>query len=127
VRNLWTHCKQKQARCFSTRSVESCEESRHPDWQPPPDGCFSTRSVESCEESDGDDTTAAIEQVSVLALSSRVRNQYAIVALVAFVQSFSTRSVESCEESRERQGYIWAVTSCFSTRSVESCEESLSI
>jgi len=56
-----------------------------------------------------------------------VRNQYAIVALVAFVQSFSTRSVESCEESRERQGYIWAVTSCFSTRSVESCEESLSI
>ncbi len=61
---------------FSTRSIESCEESRAVARSPAPNCGFSTRSIESCEESHLLYFCYRLHTVSVLALSSRVRNPW---------------------------------------------------
>jgi len=111
------------SRSFSTRSVESCEESSQSTLTPPQYFGFSTRSVESCEESGNAPALARGVGVSVLALSSRVRNRFALLPLPPPVVCFSTRSVESCEESAVG-AFAYVAYGRFSTRSVESCEES---
>ncbi len=60
---------------FSTRSIESCEESLTWNLDVLRGSCFSTRSIESCEES-----------------QSKAKQQ-------TESWGFSTRSIESCEES----------------------------
>ena len=108
---------------FSTRSIESCEESTQRLLLRREIQCFSTRSIESCEESNYPVGWLFPDRVSVLALSSRVRNHAARPLGGLWRASFSTRSIESCEESQAAlydAGYL----TCFSTRSIESCEES---
>jgi len=63
--------------------------------------------------------------VSVLALSSRVRNPPWLWPILGRDRRFSTRSVESCEESYQIAPVVFQDIR-FSTRSVESCEESFS-
>ncbi len=61
--------------------------------------------------------------VSVLALSSRVRNRAKRDVSEGRTPGFSTRSIESCEES-SRSTALDRKAKSFSTRSIESCEES---
>ena len=133
---------------FSTRSVESCEESRFIDDCMQRWGGFSTRSVESCEEYVyGLYLSSSDISVSVLALSSRVRNPVephgshsrttvSVLALSSRVRNRKRNATAKWPEtvsvlalsSRVRNrlvvwALLWLVV-CFSTRSVESCEES---
>ncbi len=73
--------------CFSTRSIESCEESSIKRCGVAFRQCFSTRSIESCEECNLRDEIRKLTPVSVLALSSRVRN-HSQVLLVDFDSQF---------------------------------------
>ena len=136
--------------CFSTRSVESCEESlrylstlflpcpvsvlalssrvrNHPDF--PHElrvvSCVSVLALSSRVRNRMAYPWRGFRmQVSVLALSSRVRNHGSARGIQHRIHRFSTRSVESCEESKFASGADTDPYS-FSTRSVESCEESV--